>query len=648
MNEEKKSIKELYFKFLKAKESGEPTDLEEKKILACLENYKTDWTSVRDQTNANIWKQNISFYAGNHQVRDPAISVTPYRVRVKENHINNILNRMVSIFVQNLPIVRVFPSSASWEDEQNAETTELYGKYFWRSKKIEQKLSKLIRYTSIMGNGFLYEKYNPDEGGEVLIQAGETQSGKSELQKYRGDVDICVLDPFRVAPRPGIDELDDMYDIILAEPGNREELESKYGKIECESATGYNVYNAQLRNDSDRIIINHYYHKPTSWFEEGLYVCWVGKKLLAIKPFPYSKYQKLPIQHLPFDQSPMKFWGMSSIEQLMDLQEQLNRAASMIVESRNLMARPRIFASHESQLAAQSVTDQPGGIMRYKMAGGPPTFVTSNFNFTELANHKSDVRNALAAVSGITGASRGEIPQATKTALALQLVLEQDRSQWLPFIKRFHQVIIDMMYSTLGIAAEYFHEDDPRVVKIEGQNMSRLFHGGIVPSPIDLYLEDTNPLGWTAAGRVEQITTLAQMGILKDRNQVLEMLKLSSPDPAFDLIKISKLRAQKENEKLSQGEFLDIGPEDDDASHLDEHVKIPAAFGFENRPKQVQEGFERHIQQHKDRIQQFQPQQGAAPQKGMAGSMSQVKPEEIAGQMGVPQPSMDQLLAKPG
>ena len=46
---------------------------------------------------------------------------------------------MISIFIQNMPVPRLFPVSDNWRDVQDAETTEAYGKYFWRVAKLEQK-----------------------------------------------------------------------------------------------------------------------------------------------------------------------------------------------------------------------------------------------------------------------------------------------------------------------------------------------------------------------------------------------------------------------------------------------------------------------------------------------------------------------------
>lgn len=611
-------IKDAFYKYL------DNPDLEQDKLLSILEKTRQQWLQLRQNEHDNLWRQNISFYSGNHYVRDTGRNANQYRVKLRENHTNNVINRMVSIFVQNLPVTRIFPASTDYEDEQKAETTELYAKYFWRTKKMEQQFTKLLKYTAITGNGFIFRQYDPYAGGR--IQMDESEIGEQKIDVFHGDVKIDVDDPFRIVVRPGIDELDDMHDIIRSIPANKQEIEAIYGEVDSEPATSLNAYNGQLRTDDDILMVHHYYHKPTHWFEEGMYVCWAGKKILKAIKYPYND-GLLPVVHLPFDKPPMRFWALSEVDQIIDLQEQVNRAASMIVEARNLLARPRVLVSNEAQVPGQSITDRPGDIIRYKMAGGPPKFEVPNFNFTEMANHKADVRTALQAVSGITGASRGEIPAATRTALALQLVLEMDRSQWSPFVKTFYQCIQDTMLGVLGIAAQYFSEEDPRVIKIEHNNIvgSRAFHGGMVPSPLDIWLEDTNPLGWTAAGRIEAIQSLVQMGAIKDEHKVLEMLKLNNTDPAMAVTNVNRQAALKENEEFNKGNMLDIMPEDDDAVHLDEHTKPVASFEFRSKPKAVQDAYIAHIEQHKQRIQsamapQQQPQTGSGESaaKGLA------------------------------
>ena len=185
-----------------------------------------------------------------------------------------------------------------------------------------------------------------------------------------------------------------------------------------------------------------------------------------------------------------------------------------------MVARPRVLAANQSKIPSQSLTDRPGEIVRYDASGPAPIFYVPPFNFAEMQAHKSDLRNAISQVMGMSMASRGEIPQGARTALALQLVLEQDRSQFLPLIKSIHQGIIDMMTNIFELSAQYIDEDDPRNVKIEGNKGSEfVFDGSMVPSPLDVYLEDTNPLGWTATGRIEGALELVKAGLITDKTK---------------------------------------------------------------------------------------------------------------------------------
>lgn len=643
MEEKKKSIRDAYHYYLK------DPDHNGEQLISVLMNYKESWQGER-KSHERQWRDNVAFYSGNHYVRDTGGSRSSVRSKLRENHTNNTIARMVSIFVQNLPIIRVFPASYSDIDVKNAENTETYGKYFWRTKKLEQKIIKFIKYTTIFSDSFIYPSWNPDLGDKIILNEDEldpsdTQNETPRTDFYHGDIQVDIDDPFRIFVRPGIDELDDMYDFIRAIPCNKNFLEHKYGEISAEPVTALNAYSGGTRIDSDLVMQNHYFHKPSSWFEEGLYVCWAGKKILRVRPANESE-RSLPLVHLAFDKPPMRFYGMSSIEQIMDLQEQLNRAASMIVEARNLVARPRVLASVEAAVPGQAITDRPGDILRFKLAGGPPKFEVPNFNFAEMQAHKADVRNAIQDVMGITSASRGVIPAATKTALALQLVLEQDRSQYLPFIKNFYQSISDMMLKVFQLAAENFDEDDPRVIKVEGLSGERTFHGGMVPSPLDIWMEDTNPIGWTAGARMESVLSLVDKKVVTDKNEVLEMLKMNNTDPAFQHLKIHKTAAQRENEDLKKGQLLDIGPEDDDTIHLDEHVKPMATYEFRSLPQAVQDAFKAHVEQHKQRLQG----QGQAGQEEASEGLRQgtISPEQAAQNVQPPvqQENMQELLAQ--
>jgi hypothetical protein len=640
MKEKKESIKDAWVKL-----KNNP-DIEEKNFVKCLQSIKDDFQDERNMGLERTWKNNLAFYAGNHYVRDPISNQSTYKVRLRENHTNNTISRIISIVVQNLPIVKTFPASSSYIDVQNAESTEGYLKYFWRVQKLEEKIARLVKNTCIFGSGFGFRSWDPDAGEKITLYKDEIKGQEDVETMFNGDIKVDIDDPFKIFVRPGIEFIDDMHDFIRSVPTSRQAIEAKYGPVPSEPVKTMNVYTQRIRESDEIVMVNHYYHKPTPWFEEGLYACWVGTKLLKARPAKESE-RKLPLYHLPFDKNPMSFYGTSSIEQIMDLQEQLNRAASHIVEARNLISRPRVFASNEAKIAAQSLSDRPGEITRYALAGGPPQFVVPPFNFAEMANHKADLRNAIGQVSGITTASRGEIPSATKTALALQLVLEQDRSQYAPFIKSLFQVILDLAYGILYTAADYIDEDDPRTIKIEGVSSdSRLFHGKMVPSPLDLYLEDTNPFGWTAAGRIEQIGYLAEIGVIKDRNQILDMLKINSSDPAFEIQKIQRRTQQKEMELLNKGKLVEIGPEDDDAIHLDEITKVVAGFDFKFRPKAVQDVYLAHIKAHKER---YASLNAPAPQQTGGVSVSQPETAMGAAQLAPPQVGnkLQELITSP-
>ncbi len=593
MSEEKKlSIRDAYAAWKKNPE------LNSDKLLAALNNYKNTWEQERKQKCDGQWRQNLSFYSGNQNIRDRYRGNSqPYRVNVRENHTNNTVNRMLAIFVENLPICRVFSEGGTDQDARNAENTEAYGKYYYRTKKIEMKFIKLIKFSIIFGNAYVLPSWNPDLGDRLMLGDPDLGSKGQKKKYYRGDIQFEVDNPFRVSFRPGIDEMDDMYDFVRAVPVNKAYLEEAFGEIEAEPVSMLNASDNSIREDSEMVMQNHYFHKPTPWFEEGLYCSWAGKKLFRVRPASKSEMQ-LPIIHLPFDKLPMSIYGMSSIEQVMDLQEQLNRAASMIIEARNLVARPRVLAAAEAQIPGQSLSDRPGEIIKYKAAGGPPRFEVPNFNFAEMQNHKGDLRNAMQDIMGLTSASRGDVPAAIKTALGLQLVLQQDRSQYVPFIKGINQAVLDSFSGIFRLAAENLSEDDPRVIKIEGAGTDRTFHGGMVPSPLDIYLEDTNPLGWTAGARIEQVGNLIDKGVVKDQAMILDMLKLTNTDPAYKYKMVHKNAAVRENEDLKRGIPLNVGPEDDDKIHLESHVPLIASYEYRNYPKAVQDSLLMHAKQH--------------------------------------------------
>lgn len=125
------------------------------------------------------------------------------------------------------------------------------------------------------------------------------------------------------------------------------------------------------------------------------------------------------------------------------------------------------------------------------------------------------------------------------------------------------------------------------------------------------------------------------------------MIKINSPDPAFDIIQINRKTQQREFEALNKGEVVTIGPEDDDNIHIEELVKVMASYEFKSRPEPVRLAYEAHVRMHKERISEFmQGQQGApGPQQGGAIKSGGIDPAEM-GAMGAPVPggNIEKLL----
>jgi hypothetical protein len=271
--DKKKPLKDLFKSFI------DNPDQNGDGLVTRLQSNKEQWVQDRDKFVARGWRQNIAFYGGNHYVRENWNSSTQYRVKLRENHLNNTLNRILSIVTQNIPIVRVFPETSSYQDVIDAENCEQYLKYFWRTKDIVNKLMQFEKYALIFGNAFMYTRYNPDMGGKIVLGSEVTESGEKIVTEYQGDIEVKVLDPFKVIVRPGLESWSDHYDVSIQRTVSKEYIKEKFGDIDCESAMILNPYTNEMRYDDDSLVINEYYHKPTPWFEEGLYACWVGKKL---------------------------------------------------------------------------------------------------------------------------------------------------------------------------------------------------------------------------------------------------------------------------------------------------------------------------------------------------------------------------------
>ena len=159
-------------------------------------------------------------------------------------------------------------------------------------------------------------------------------------------------------------------------------------------------------------------------------------------------------------------------------------------------------------------------------------------------------------------------------------------------------------------------------------------------------------MGWTASAKIENAVNLIDKKIITDRNIALEMLKISNTDPAYKYLMLHKTAADRENQDFKKGIQLEIGPQDDDVIHLDQHTPAVASYEFRASPQIVKDAYNMHIAQHMQRIEEAKQKQGmpGAPGESAGPAMTDggMNPNQAGEAMVAPghNMNMDQLLQK--
>jgi hypothetical protein len=582
------------------------SSIADEELIKCLLGMKEGWLDYRKQNYDSQWLTNLAFFSGDHDVRLRKARSGQYRVRLKENHIPNIVNKTASLFIQNIPACKVMPMSTKPNDVSNAELCNAYLKHFWFKNNVDATLRRAIKNLCIFGNAFISLKYEEQE-----MLAGIEQS-----PFIKGEIILTCEDPFKVILRPTTEDFAEAKDFIKMTSVSKYFIKKKYGVTKTDDVNIYLPTTNGSKVDEENCVVYEYYHLPTTYCPTGMYVVWTGKTILEKHEYPYH-YNRLPLYHMVYNQIPTRIYGGSQLEDLIELQEQLNRGISMEVENRNIMANPMFLVPKEAEIPKEAIVATPGAIIRYAN-NVAPTAVIHGFNFGEINASNTIKRETINQLSGAGGAGGGGIPSNINTAQAYQLFLEQNRSIFVPVIKDLQGMVLNMNEGILNIARSHLDENDKVLIRLKEDEDPAVFSKTAIPDQIDVRLENVNPLFWTEAGKKEEIMELIKMGIVTDKQQALKMLQLNITDPVFETLDINRKSAQKEIEQMNLAIPQTVGPADMHSAHLDEHDKVIARYSFRSLPEQVQAIHLAHREQH---LAMMSPQ-GATMPSAMGGEGS--------------------------
>ena len=562
------------------------------------------------------WYKNMAFYMGKQWVDYDKKSKklidfgdTPsWRVRHVTNYISTVVQTKVALLMKNKPTWNVMSMTDDTSDREGAKLSQQLLDYLWRKENILEESRKLVHYGTLFGSGLMKTYWDTETGPRV-------QDPESGEPVHLGEIQVTAVSPFEVFPdpkckSPGINEcrwLIHGYKLSVDEAVARygtefeKDEERDGGEVTLEKqfqtlvgGTGYadGVTNTMYEEDGDMVTIKEYWENPNPINPAGKYVVFTKNKVIydgelpyGMDNIPFAKYDDIYVID--------RFWGMSTVEQLIPLQVEYNKTRSQILENRNLMANPKWVAPTDSIANKEAINSEPGEIIWYNAIQGiaPPQPMAMPSPPAYLFQQEDRILNDLQIVSGISDVvMRSAPPTGVESGRAMAILAEKDESRMSTTVQSFETALSKVGKYCIQLAKIFY--DEQRAIRISGtDNIARIIYlkGANLSSPEDIAVTIGQGLGFSRLARIELLLEMWDRGLMRDPQKLIHLLEFGDDKGVNEEQNMDRNNASVENLMMSQGQAAQPMPWEDHIIHLEVHRKFIKSEDFKSLPQPSQE-----------------------------------------------------------
>jgi hypothetical protein len=580
------------------------------------------------------WYYNLAFYYGNQYVQfkqsangsfDLYVPRAPYyRARIVVNQIRKVVRKEIARLTAQKPNAFVVPASSEDADVFAAQAGEQIWSSLWRRLSFDKVLREAVFWQTVCGTGYVKSYWD-----------------KTKLDKdsdLDGDICVDVVTPFHLfVPDLLVTDIEDQPYIIHAQVKTNAWVEHNF-HIKTDSHKLESVDEAMLnvmginRNDkkNDQTIVLEIWVKPNYLADlpnGGMFLIAANQVVQGFDSWPYE-HSEYPISKLD-SVATGKFYTSSIVEDLIPLQQELNRSRSQLIESKNRMSKPQLVAE-EGAVNPKRITTEPGQVIEYKIGFQPPQPLALQNLPSYVTEEINRLYSDISDISGQHEVSNGSTPPGVTAATAISFLQEQDESLIANHFDSIEELVQKVARQSLCYVKMFW--DEERTVKIVGLDGTfdvQTFRNSDLKDNTDIRVEAGSSLPTSRAAKQAFIMDLMKMGFIKPE-EGLEILEVGGLNRIYERVKVDKRQAVRENLKMrvvteddmkahaeewklsnpevqrdpDSGLMLEppllvpVNTYDNHQVHIEEHNNYRKSQAFEGVDPAVKVIFEEHVKQH--------------------------------------------------
>ena len=570
-----------------------------------------------------VWFTNIAMVAGQQWaewsseanfLREPARD--PGRVRITINLIKPIVRTwMAKVLRANTSFTGV-PADTDEESQASARVASRLLEALYYEDKFRSLLKQCVNWVGTCGHGYVWVGFDKEAGGTVEADVPNKDTGQEEkVNVPLGKVVFDVTGPFETLMEPGADpDLRKQKRVMRLHLMRVEDIKDRWGvdvkpeKFESETAywlkvrslvdVGGTIKGADVSKMMEGMaLVKEYFELPTREFPEGRHFMHAnGEVIQETEALDWWEDDKraLPCGRIDDWVIAGRAYPASFVEDMIPPQVAFNRLNSAILEDVNRLGRGKVL-NPNGAINRRQWTEEAAEIVDYTGPTPPEVVQGAQVN----ASHMQ-LANTLAGYIKDTGAmhdaSLGKLPRRATSGKAIDLLTEADDARIGPTLGDIASCLERVGAIALKKMQEKYTEE--RVVDYVGANHQA---DAIRFRNSDLKGCRTVRVAMTPAlSRGEKVSIgmeLANMTAIPIQ-QALKVMELGDLNIVFDTKADQVNYAQMENMGLARGILHTAAEFEDHKAHADTHVRFLNSPTGQSLPRDIQDLFRMHIQEH--------------------------------------------------
>lgn len=651
----------------------------QKDLVQAAEKLRMDRLNAR-RPFEEIWWNNLALIAGDHYAQynsQQGVFVEtpkePHAVRLVLNQARVIARTELAKVTKSRPIMEVVPNSTDEEDIAAAKV----GKFALDAVEWKFKLRRMRKqalwWTINTGISAIYCGWDPaniDAGMfEVVVDPNTNEpvfhpTRLSELEQLLaqgdtsirqeqwplGDMQFRLYHPFQLLPDDTQDWFEDIHDIIVTDVVELEKAKDTWpevaGRLTAGKGTSDTMLNriltrAGLKTQSmdggsqDTIQVHTLWLEPRQYtnrfLASGLMLRWTSHDTVLEfhETFPFND-GRLPFAFYQHTPNATAIWPDCTITDIRDINLELDKTLSQLLENRDYMLNPMWRIAQQSQVA--TIKSAPGAHVKYVHVRDvpPPEQLPGVPMPSQIENLVIGLRDQILDISGQGEVSRGRLPAGVRSGVQMSYLQEEDETKLGPVTEEFEDGTSVLGSLILSRIAQFYTTE--RVMKNYrqgGEADVRKFKGADLKGNTDVQVQSGSGLPKLKAAKQQFAINMAELGLEKDPKRLRDMLDLGEGEP--DEIDLAFSQADRENELMRgltvKGTTEELNPEAEEGegsaavpvkvwhnheAHKKRHVRFMMTAEFESLQTthpDIVRVFDEHIAMHDQAIQQQMMQQ---------------------------------------